>query len=172
MIKTLAGRADWTPEQNEALRVWNEAQIKYSNECRLFHRIRMMLPRRGERNGSEILMFETARMRYSNAAKEYDKARARFAAIVNPVGTAAQEMIASVKKYLASYDSSLFPSIKEAREQKKQESKYANDPKVQALLNAMQKKQLTEITSKGNVEGLGVDEVLEKFETPPGKKSQ
>jgi len=151
-----------TPQQEDALSTWKAEQILFSDESILFQRMKRALPPREECNPYQLVTFETARLRYSQAAKRYNRARRNYQAVINPAREAAQETMKEFMRLVQSYDAASFSNARVAREERKQKEKFENDPKVQELIEKMKQKQLAEEAEQARrAEDLGLEDRID-----------
>lgn len=131
-----------TEEQQKALDKWNTARKRYSDESKVFQRIRRSLPpNKRDYAPAQLLTFELARMRYSEAAKAYERAREDFNYAMRPISNQAQleirDILAQLDEAIGQLPPSGFKTYKEMKAEAEEHEKYASDPQVQALLASL-----------------------------------
>jgi len=137
-----------SPEQQQAVDLWKVAQMTYSNECKLFQRIRRATPPLVIQTILQHTTYELARDRYKQACKDYERARTAFIGVINPARALANEAIEKMRSYIATLDASAVPTVKEIREKEKQQDRYGEDPQAQALLRRMRTAQFQEVVNE------------------------
>jgi hypothetical protein len=163
MIKRAYFQEALSPDKEAALREWKEAQLEFSNESRYFQRTKRSLPDKEDCNPFQRVALETAKDRYSIAAKKYNKARSRYMSAIAPEREAASALAEEFKRIVQDFDAAAIPSIKEVRAAQKREEEIALDPRLDAIREAA----LKNMQSPVPVKELELTDELENFETSP-----
>ena len=170
--KYLSQGMSYNPRQKQALEEWNEAREEYSRESALFQRAKNKLPLREVRGAFEQALFETVRLRYSQASKKFFAARCKFNNLLEPpIQVAASDPEALQKAAQAFIDvlTGVAPSAvavgKVEQEHAQKRALYGSiedNPQLKAIADAVRERNAR---SAGNIKAVEATETIETVET-------